>query len=90
MEKEDIADLEEVLARPSGEPVERTFSALLAGSENCLQAFTTMRAHAKATGAREADASGAPRIHGGDGPLAYQAAGRMMPSITLLSEGRLS
>ena len=41
VEEEDIADLEAALARDSSDPVERTFTALLAGSENHLTAFTT-------------------------------------------------
>ncbi|NLI19088.1 MAG: DUF2202 domain-containing protein [Actinomycetales bacterium] len=41
VEEEDIADLKAALERESSDPVERTFAALLAGSENHLQAFTT-------------------------------------------------
>lgn len=41
VEEEDIANLEDALARPSSEPVARTFAALLAASENHLQAFNT-------------------------------------------------
>lgn len=41
VEEEDIADLKAALARESSDPVERTFGALLAGSENHLKAFTT-------------------------------------------------
>jgi len=41
VEEEDIADLEAALARESSDPIERTFAALLAGSQNHLDAFTT-------------------------------------------------
>jgi hypothetical protein len=41
LEEADIADLEEALGDPSTEPVERVFSALLAGSRRHLQAFTS-------------------------------------------------
>lgn len=41
LEEADIADLEEALGDPSTQPVERVFSALLAGSRHHLQAFTS-------------------------------------------------
>lgn len=41
LETADIADLEAALADPSTAPVERVFSALLAGSENHLAAFSS-------------------------------------------------